>query len=48
MGGADGVLTPTRNKPSFTPEAAEGETRVRPILVRPCIPVEPAHVRVME
>jgi hypothetical protein len=36
----DGALTPTRNKPSFTPDAAEGGTRltrVRPILV----PVSP-------
>jgi hypothetical protein len=46
------ALTPTRNKPSFTPDAAEGGTRVRPILVpvspwsrRMCVPWNRAGAR---
>ena len=41
VGRADGALTPTRNKPNFTPDAAEGGTRVRLTRLWSCV-----HVRV--
>jgi hypothetical protein len=41
--GSEGLsqLTPTRNRPSFTPDAAEGGTRVRLTRLWSCV-----HVRV--